>query len=80
MNNIITYKKKIRPKNLHKVGVENLGMRCLGNSSHDGCLKKKRILLNIQDLFWRKKQIFEDNFLKKIIINKYDTFQKVIVL
>ena len=28
----------------------------------------------------KKKQIFEDNFLKKIIINKYDTFQKVIVL
>ena len=28
-------KKIIRPKNLHKVGLENLGIRCLGNLSHD---------------------------------------------
>ena len=42
-NNIIKYKKKIiRPKNLHKVGLENLGIRCLGNLSHDGCLKTKK--------------------------------------
>ena len=46
-------KKIIRPKNLHKVGLENLGIRCLGNLSHDGCLKTKkiRIMLDIQDLF-----------------------------
>ena len=52
MNNIIKYKKIIMPKNLHKVGLENLGMRCLGNSSYDGYLKKKkRIVLDIQALF-----------------------------
>ena len=52
MNNIIKYIKKIiRPKNLHKVSLENLGIRNLGNLIHDGCLKKKRIMLDIQDLF-----------------------------
>ena len=50
MNNIIKYIKKIiRPKNLHKVSLENLGIRNIGNSIHDGCLKKK-IMLDIQDL------------------------------
>ena len=37
----------IRPKNLHKIVLENLGIRCLGNSNHDGCLKKKKIMLDI---------------------------------
>ena len=44
----------MRVKNLHKVGLENLGLRCLENSSHDGYLKIKNIkiiiVLDIQDL------------------------------
>ena len=36
MNNIY-----IRPKNLHKISLENLSIRNLGNSVHNGCLKKK---------------------------------------
>ena len=32
----------IRPKNLHKISLENLGIRNLGNSIHEGCLKKKK--------------------------------------
>ena len=30
-----------KAKNLHKVGLENLGIRCIRNMIHDGCLKKK---------------------------------------
>ena len=53
INNIIKYIyiKFIRPKNLHKISFENLGIGNLGNSINDGCLKKKRIMLDIQDLF-----------------------------
>ena len=40
---IYIYKIYIRPKNLHKVSLENLGIRNLGNSIHDGCLKKNVI-------------------------------------
>ena len=29
-------------KNLLKLGLENLCLLCLGNSSHDGCLKKNK--------------------------------------
>ena len=43
MNNVNKYKKIITPKNLHKVGIENLSIRCLENSSHDGCLKKNSV-------------------------------------
>ena len=38
----LNIKKLIRPKNLHKVGFENLGIRCIRNLIHDGCLKKKK--------------------------------------
>ena len=42
MNIIINYKKiNIKTKNLYKIGLKNLGTRCLENSSDDGCLKKK---------------------------------------
>ena len=63
MNNIIKYKKIIRPKNLHKVGFENLGI-CLGNSSYDGYLKKKKknSVRYSSFVLEKKKQIFEDNF------------------
>ena len=36
MNNIIKYKKIIKPKNLHKIGLENLGMGRLEKSNHEG--------------------------------------------
>ena len=48
------------PKNFHKVGLANRGIRSLGNSSHDGCLKtkKKNDLLkknkNLMIIFERK--------------------------
>ena len=35
----------------YEISLENLGIRNLGNSIHDGCLKKKKIMLDIQDLF-----------------------------
>ena len=45
MNNIIKYIyiyiEFIRPKNLHKISLENLGIRNLENSIHDRYLKKK---------------------------------------
>ena len=34
----------------YEISLENLGIRNLGNSIHDGCLKKKK-MLDIQDLF-----------------------------
>ena len=41
-----------KPKSsCYGISLENLGVRNLGNSIHDGCLKKKRIILDIQDLF-----------------------------
>ena len=36
----------------YEISLENLGIKNLGNSIHDGCLKKKKgIMLDIQDLF-----------------------------
>ena len=41
-----------KPKSsCYEISLENLGIRNLGNSIHDGCLKKKGIMLDIQDLF-----------------------------
>ena len=42
-----------KPKSYcYEISLENLGIRNQGNSIHDGCLtKKKRIMLDIQDLF-----------------------------
>ena len=54
MIDIIKYIYKIiRLKNLLKVGLENLGIKYLGNSIHDRCLTKKNkgIVLDVQDLF-----------------------------
>ena len=42
-----------KPKSsCYEISLENLDIRNLGNSIHDGCTKKKkRIMLDIQDLF-----------------------------
>ena len=41
-----------KPKSsCYEISLENLGIRNLENLIHDGCLKKKRIMLDIQDLF-----------------------------
>ena len=46
-----------KPKSsCYEISLENLGIRNLGNLIHDGCLKKKRIMLDIQDLFWKKEK------------------------
>ena len=58
MNNIIKYIKKIiRPKNFRKVSLENLGMRNLGNSIYDGCLKKNNIVRYSRFILGKKTNI-----------------------
>ena len=44
---------KKKPKSsCYEISLENLGIRNLGNSIHEKCLKKKKeIMLDIQDLF-----------------------------
>ena len=40
-----------KPKrSYYEISLENLDIRNIGNSIHDRCLKKKRIMLDIQDL------------------------------
>ena len=48
MNIYIYIYKFIRPKNLHKISLENLGIRNLGNLIHNGCLKKKKKKNNVR--------------------------------
>ena len=61
-----------KPKSsCYEISLENLGIRNLGNSIHDRCLKKKKNNVRYSRfILEKKKQIFEYNFLKKIIINK----------
>ena len=65
MVDIIKYKKIIRLKIFLKVGLKNLGMKCLGNSIHDRCLKKTEKNNSVRYsrfVLEKKTQIFEDNF------------------
>ena len=39
----------------YEISLKNLGIINIGKSIHDGCLKKKGIMLDIQDLFYKKK-------------------------
>ena len=47
-----------KPKSYcYEISLENLGIRNLGNLIQDGCLEKKRIMLDIQDLCYKKKYL-----------------------
>ena len=61
---IYIYIKFIRPKNLHKISLENLGIRNLGILIHDGCLKKKKNNVTHSRFMLEKKRkkVFKDNF------------------
>ena len=49
----------------YEISLENLGIKNLGNSIHDGYLKKKRIMLDIQDLFYKKNKYLSIIFERK---------------
>ena len=53
-----------KPKSsCYEISLENLGIRNLGNSIHDGCLKEKRNNVRYSRFILEKeKQIFEYNF------------------
>ena len=53
-----------KPKSsCYEISLENLGIRNLGNSIHDGCLKKKRNNVRYSRFILEKeKEIFEYNF------------------
>ena len=49
-----------KPKSYcYEISLENLGIRNIGNSIHDGCLKKKGNNVRYSRFILEKKQIFE---------------------